>query len=275
MSSKYMFYYNTSIKFFANIFTFKSRFDIILSSNSRRLLHTMEMKWLLTRPIAHRGLWDDTYPENSLGSYQKAIDNNYNIEIDVHLLADGEFAVFHDDDLKRMCGLEIDIASLKAEQLKEYKLLGTEYYIPTLKEVLDLVNGQIGLLIEMKDRKNKNNASEKLVNYLKDYQGNYAIQSFGKEALRYWRENTTDIPLGILSTPPLNFALPRWKNILKPDFHSFNILFLPNIYLRMRQRKGVKLLSWTIKSDRLFYKAKRVGVDNIIFEGIRPNSYRD
>ncbi len=274
MSSKYMFYYNTCTYFFANVFTFKTCFGIILSSIKRRLLHTMDMNWLLTRPIAHRGLWDCTCPENSLGSYQNAIDKNYNIEIDVHLLPDGDFAVFHDDDLKRMCGEDIRIDALKADQLKNYKLMGTQYYIPTLREVLDLVNGQIGLLIEMKDRNNKNSASEKLIDYIKNYSGNYAIQSFGKGALEYWRKNTTEIPLGILSTPPLNFALPFWKKSVNPDFHSFNILFLPNIYLRRRQSKGVKLLSWTIRSKKLFNKAKRVGVDNIIFEGIRPDSYR-
>lgn len=233
----------------------------------------MDMNWLLNRPVAHRGLWDTSCPENSLGSYQNAIDKNFNIEIDVHLLPDGDFAVFHDDDLKRVCGENIKVNTLNRDQLKEHKLKNTEYYIPTLKEVLELVNGQVGLLIEMKDWSNSNGACEKLIEYLKDYKGAYAIQSFGGSALKYWRKHTTDIPIGILSTPPLNLALPFWQKSIKPDFHSYNIKFLPDCFLKRRQKKGIKLFCWTIRTEKLLEKAKKVGADNIIYEIIRPESF--
>lgn len=233
----------------------------------------MDMNWLLTRPIAHRGLWDESCPENSLGSYQNAIDKNFNIEIDVHLLPDGDFAVFHDGDLNRVCGENILVNALNSDQLKDHKLKGTDYYIPTLREVLDLVNGQVGLLIEMKDLSNTKGACQKLIDYLKDYKGNYAIQSFGGASMKYWRKHTTDIPLGILSTFPLNLALPFWQRSIKPDFHAYNIQFLPDCFLKRKQKKGVKLLSWTIRTEKLLEKAKKVGVDNIIYEIIRPESY--
>lgn len=239
----------------------------------------MDMSWLFNTPIAHRGLWDVDNPENSLGAYQKAIDGGYNIEIDVHLLPDGDFAVFHDGNLVRVCGEEIKINALKGNELHEHKLLNkngetTEFYIPTLQEVLDLVNGRVGLLIEMKDFTNSKGACEKLYNYLKNYEGNYAIQSFGGPALAWWRKNTKDIPIGILSFKGANVMLPCWKHSVNPDFHAFDIKGLPDWYVKRRQKKGIMVLSWTIRTQELFEKCMKVGVDNVIFETIRPKEYR-
>lgn len=50
--------------------------------------------WIATKPIAHRGLHSDTVPELSLLSFEKAIENNYAIELDVRALADGTVVVF-------------------------------------------------------------------------------------------------------------------------------------------------------------------------------------
>ena len=43
----------------------------------------MNFQWLFDRPIAHRGLHDEQYPENSMPAYEQAIAHNFNIEIDV------------------------------------------------------------------------------------------------------------------------------------------------------------------------------------------------
>ena len=107
--------------------------------------------WVVERCIAHRGLHNNNFPENSLGAFENAIKNSYPIELDVHLIADGTLAVFHDDTLARVCGKDGYVKNLTKSELKNYKLLGTEYCIPTLDEVLNLVNGQVPLLIEIKN----------------------------------------------------------------------------------------------------------------------------
>ena len=241
----------------------------------------MNMDWLLAKPIAHRGFWgvgdngEDFCAENSLTAYRRAVAKGYNIEIDVHLLPDGNFAVFHDGTLKRVCGVDIAVNKLTADQLKNYKLSGTEDTIPTLQEVLEVVNGQVGLLIEMKDFTNKNGCCEKLYAILKEYSGNYAIQSFnitaGSGALGWWRKNTRDVPIGILSTFPLNVALPGWRNSIQPDFYAYDIKWLPNAYIEgQRKKRGVKLLTWTVRSQEAYDKAvNKVKVDNIIFDTYR------
>ena len=46
--------------------------------------------WLIRRPIAHRGLWNDKIVENSITAYENATRHGYPIEIDVYLTTDGK-----------------------------------------------------------------------------------------------------------------------------------------------------------------------------------------
>ena len=62
--------------------------------------------WLLNTPIAHRGLHDETNPENSMPAFKAAIERGFHIEIDVHLSKDNQLVVFHDANLKRVCGVD-------------------------------------------------------------------------------------------------------------------------------------------------------------------------
>ena len=63
-----------------------------------------DISFLKGRLIAHRGCHDieKNVPENSMLAFDKAVENNYIIELDVHILKDGNIVVFHDDNLKRM-----------------------------------------------------------------------------------------------------------------------------------------------------------------------------
>ena len=239
----------------------------------------MQFNWLLDRPIAHRGFWgegDHGEPfcaENSLTAYQRAIEHNYNIEIDVHLLPDGNFAVFHDGSLKRVCGVDGKVNKLTTAELKNYHLSGTEDTIPTLQEVLDLVNGQVGLLIEMKDYfDSKGVMCAKLYEALKDYKGNYAIQTFNFQVggtLKWWRDHTKDIPLGVLSLKIANCILPSIVKKCAVDFIAYDVNGFPNKFIQKKQTEGIKLLSWTIRSKALHEKAVANKVDNIIFDTYR------
>jgi len=234
----------------------------------------MDYNWLLDKPIAHRGLWDEKYPENSLGAYQQAIEKGFNIEIDVHLLADGDFAVFHDNSTKRMCEQNVKVSTLTAKDLKNYRLKGTDYTIPTLREFLDLVDGKVGVLIEMKDTTEKYGAAEKLCAYLKDYKGDYAIQSFFLPVLKWWRDNTKDVAVGVLGCILNEWQLFSFRKHVKPDFYSYDIRRLPVSFLTKEHKKGVNLLAWTINSDKRLAKCKEQNVDNVIFDHIRIDSYK-
>ena len=53
---------------------------------------------------AHRGLHREGVPENSMAAFRAALDHGYGIELDIHLLKDGNLAVMHDSLLNRTTG---------------------------------------------------------------------------------------------------------------------------------------------------------------------------
>ena len=159
--------------------------------------------FLLSSPIAHRGLWNDTIVENSLLAYQNAVAHGYPIEIDLYSSKDGEIVCFHDDTLSRMTGKDGYVYEKTLSELKELSLQNSTQKIPTLKEVLSLVNGKVPLLIELKDQPDKSYIA-RAVQILKNYKGEFAIQSFNPMYLLKIKKLAPEFIIGILgtNTPP-------------------------------------------------------------------------
>ena len=74
----------------------------------------------------HRGFYDNRkIPENSLLAFKKCLEEKMPIELDLHLLKDGNIVVFHDDNLKRMTGLDKKLKDCTYEDIKDLKLLAS------------------------------------------------------------------------------------------------------------------------------------------------------
>ncbi len=230
--------------------------------------------WLTTRPIAHRGLWNENFPENSLSAYKNAIEKGYPIEIDVHKSLDGVLFVFHDDNLKRLTGEDALLHQKTFQQLKTLRLNNTSEEIPTLKEVLEFVNGRVPLLIEIKNQPDSSVVDD-TVQLLKNYNGQFAVQSFNpfyilkikKLAPQFirgilgciYKEKMGLIKKHVVKNLSLNF-------IIKPDFISYRLTDLP-----LRKKTKLPLLCWTItdKNQEALAKSK---ANNIIFENFIPKN---
>lgn len=234
--------------------------------------------WLVEYPIAHRGLHTDEMPENSLGAFQNAIDNGYPIELDVHLTCDGTVVVFHDDSLARVTNKDGYVKNLTKDTLKDYSLFGTKYTIPTFKEVLDLVDGQVPILIEVKNTGKVGELESALLKILKDYTGEYAIQSFNPYVLEWFKKNAPQIARGQLAgyfkgeklSFIKKFALKRMllnKKISCPDFISYDARNVPNRFVN--KYKNLPLLVWCVRSQDEYLKKVKY-CDNIIFENFEP-----
>ena len=231
--------------------------------------------WLLNKPIAHRGLWGNGIVENTLSAYKNAVDNGYPIEIDLYSSKDGVLFSFHDTFLKRMTGAEGLIYEKTAKELKELNLLDSNEKIPTFDEVLSLVDGKVPLLIELKDQPN-NAYVDKVVERLKDYKGEFAIQSFNPLYIKRVKELAPEFIRGILATKTHSKTLPFIKRqvvknmllnfLIKPDFISYSFEDLP---LKKRKIKKIPLITWTITSKYDYEKIKPF-VKNIIFEHFIP-----
>lgn len=226
--------------------------------------------WVLSKPVAHRGLWNENFPENTLSAYQNAIDNGYPIEMDVQMSTDGRLFCFHDDNVKRMTGVDKDIRTLTAKEI-ENLTVGNEK-VPTFEEFLNLVDGKVPLLIEIKQQINKG-IEEKTLEALKDYKGEYVIQSFDPFVMLKIKKLAPKVIRGQLGCNNNKKGL-KWKVVrnlsfnflVKPDFVHYCVNDLP---IKRNVTNGLPLICWTVRSEEDLQKAKTYA-KNFVFESMRP-----
>lgn len=234
--------------------------------------------WIVERCIAHRGLHNNEFPENSIGAFENAINNGYPIELDVHMISDGTIVVFHDDSLSRITGKDGYVKNLKKEDLNSYNLFGTKYTIPTFEEVLHLVNGNVPIMIEIKNTGKVGELESKLLKILRSYDGEYAIQSFNPFVLEWFKKNAPDIIRGQLAgyfkdekmSFIRKFALKRMllnKKIACPHFISYDARNIPNRFVKKWKR--LPLLVWCVRSQEEYLRVVKY-CDNVIFENFEP-----
>lgn len=240
-----------------------------------------KISWIKETPIAHRGLHTKDIPENSLSAFENALKNNYAIELDVQFTKDKEVVVFHDENLKRMTNDTRNIEDVNYDELKNLRLGNTNEIIPTLEEVLELVDSKVAILIEIKDCKDYIELSEKTYEILKGYEGNYAIQSFNPFILEWYKNNASEVIRGQLSgtftegSESLNsFEKFVLKNMLlnfksKPNYIGYELEGIPKSKLESLRKKGVPIIVWTVKNKEDMEKAYKYS-DNITFENFLP-----
>ncbi len=148
---------------------------------------------------AHRGLHNQTRPENSLAAFRAARDKGYGIELDIHLLRDGTLAVFHDHTLIRMTGQDGKIEDLTAADLKQYHLNRTVETIPTFGEVLSLLDGTVPLIVELKAAGNHAALADAAMKQLSHYHGAFCIESFDPRCLWHLKKRYPSVVRGQLS----------------------------------------------------------------------------
>lgn len=101
--------------------------------------------------IAHRG-FHLFAPENSLGAYKAAIDAGLSIELDIRQTKDGKIVCFHDAYTKRLLNIPGMLSMFNYDDIKSYKILGSDYTVPKFEDVLRLVDGKVELLVEVKSK---------------------------------------------------------------------------------------------------------------------------
>ena len=176
-------------------------FAYLFSILPRRSMRRRMEKYHQTM-FAHRGYHciEKGIPENSMSSFQAAVDHNYGIELDLHLTYDGHLVVFHDNTLDRICHCSGVIETMTLAQLKKCRLSGTTETIPLFEDVLNLVDGKVPLLIELKIPKHSLKICEKTYELLKNYHGDYLVQSFNSLGIWWFRIHAPEILRGQLSS---------------------------------------------------------------------------
>ena len=233
---------------------------------------------------AHRGLHSEGVPENSMAAFRAALEGGYGIELDIHLMKDGNLAVIHDASLKRTAGADVQIEDLTAEDLENYRLEGTNEKIPLFKDVMALYEGKAPMIVELKPMNNNHDIlAEAACKILKDYKGVYCMESFDPRCVRWLRKNRPEIIRGQLTEnfvanddklhPAIRFLLTH--NLMNfgavPDFVAYKFADRKDSFTTTLCRNvwDIQGVSWTIRSQEDFDIAVQEGWLPI-FEGFTP-----
>lgn len=241
----------------------------------------------LGAPIAHRALHDISQgrPENSRAAVVAAIESGYGIEIDLQLTRDDQAVVFHDYQLDRLTGVAGRVRDRNMDQLAGIELRhGGGEAVPSFDAVLDLVRGQVPLLVELKDQDGAMGPGvgpleARVVEALSGYEGPVAVMSFNPHSVAEMARLAPGLPRGLVTGPfdcdkewPVPPAVcDRLRGI--PDFDRIGASFISHQHddldrdrVRELHSAGVPVLCWTIRSAEEETRARRLA-DNITFEG--------
>lgn len=223
--------------------------------------------------FAHRGYHciEQGVPENSMSAFRAAVHKGYGIELDVHLTSDGKLAVFHDDNLKRVCGSSKTIEELTSKELQQYHLFDTKEHIPLFTDVLSFVNGQVPLLIELKIPEHSYEICPVLYETLKNYRGRYLIQSFNTMGIRWFKLHAPDVLRGQLSSDlTAKKQTEKWilrfmvrylltDFLCRPDFISYKLSDLPSFSVSVLRRLcQVPVAVWTLRTEQALEEGIRL-----------------
>jgi len=212
---------------------------------------------------AHRGLHGNGVPENSMTAFRLALEKGYGIELDLHLMADGELAVIHDASLKRTAGADVRIEDLTAQQLQAYRLEGTDEQIPLFSQVLALFGGKAPMIVELKSEGGNHAAlCAAACAILDGYDGPYCLESFDPRCVAWLRKHRPDLIRGQLTENFLRSKTSRIPWVIKfvmtvqllnfttrPDFIAYKFADRKRLSnMICRKIWGLQGVTWTLKS---------------------------
>jgi glycerophosphoryl diester phosphodiesterase len=215
--------------------------------------------------FGHRGA-KGYVTENTIPSIQKALTLSIDgIEIDVHLCKSGELVVFHDFTLDRLTNGSGEISTFTLKELKNLKV-NNEYSIPTLQEVLDIIDASAILNIELKGEHTAKKACEAIHKNIKNSNWkleDFIVSSFQEKELEKVFEIDKTIRLGVLTKASINSAITFANTINAYAIHP-NIALISKNNVQKTQQLGYKVYTWTVNNTEAINRAKRYGVDAII-----------
>ena len=173
--------------------------------------------------IGHRGS-KGYIAENTLESINHAILLGVDgIEIDIFKCLSGELVLSHENDLKRLTGKSGQLEKLTLNDLKKFLVVG-KYKIPTLKDVLTIIETPLFVNIELKGL-NTAQATSKIISDISTSTlwslEHFIVSSFNWDGLELFRSIDKNTPVGVLvsKSMSLNEAIEFGKKINAQAIH--------------------------------------------------------
>ncbi|MBI2571889.1 MAG: glycerophosphodiester phosphodiesterase [Candidatus Schekmanbacteria bacterium] len=240
--------------------------------------------------IAHRG-GAALYPENTLYAFQEAVHCHQaaGIELDLHLTADGEVVVLHDDTVERTTDGHGRVAWMRLAQLRELDagwgwtasdgcsrpFAGKGIRIPTLGEVLDQLSAP--LILELKEGSAQ--LAYRVAALVRQYRAEHRVMiaSFLPQAIRWMRRIAPHLLTGVSWPTAVWLAhlehlrwpgvFPRFlgqnRFLLIPVYYEGTVVYSPRL-LKNMHRRGVPVHLWTVNATDTMSELSDDGVDAIL-----------
>lgn len=236
--------------------------------------------------IAHRGS-SGVAPENTLAAVEKAIEQRANwFEIDIQRTADGELVLMHDRDLRRTTNVEEvfperQLAPLGTFTLAELQKLdagswyGPEFAgepVPTMEQLIDLIDQRIGFLLEVKDPALYPGIEQQIADELRGAGGylgaalagdRLVVQSFDHASMRRMDAIAPEIPVGLLTGARLTTAeltvAAEYAEQINPSFRAVDRPYVDEVHAL-----GMTMSVYTVNTGRDMRAMLDLGVDGII-----------
>lgn len=222
--------------------------------------------------FAHRGgrAWA---PENTMTAFRKSLEAGVDgIELDVQRCATGELVVFHDHTLDRTTN---GVGYVKDCTLDELKRLSAglwyhkdfrEEKVPTLSEVLALVDGQVMLNVEIKNTPvDYPGIDDEVLELLSDYPhpDKIVISSFDNRLTKVMRKKQPEWNYAILMDGIPDDIAGMAAAIGATYWHPNHESILADACDEAKAA-GLKINVWTSNDDRDWARLLKMGVDGII-----------
>ena len=220
--------------------------------------------------IAHRG-YSSVFPENTMAAFEGAMDIGVDyIELDVQLTKDGEVVIFHDDELKRITGMEGKVSDHTYEELRQmdagswfsHSFAGER--IPSLREALELISGsECRVYLELKDIGGIGEGFEESVLDVVKKSGmleRCVFASFRYEYLSHLKELDSGI-VTLYNTMSGKITLPEE---FPSDYYGISIEAVTESTIRAIHEAGKQVFVWTADRPVQMKNVQDMGADGIV-----------
>ena len=208
--------------------------------------------------MGHRGA-AALEPENTLLSIERAMDIGVDaVEIDVHLSKDKELVVIHDATVDRTTNGTGPVSSYTVQEIKRLDA-GKGEAIPTLQEVIDLIDRRVMLVIELKEEGTERSVVDLIIrNNLFD---KACVISFWHRLVKTVKEMDSRIKTGVLLVgSPVDACIATQASA---DALVMKYTFVDREFVKMAHKKGLKVFIWNIDDQDLLKPYVDIGVDAI------------
>lgn len=214
--------------------------------------------------VVHR-LGGDLDIENTLEGQEAALELGAGAaETDIQRTKDGEYIIFHDGTLKRMCGMPDRPCDLTLDEIRSIEMqtvTGEVRKIPTLEEVLDKAKGREVLYLELKGVTADEQMADDVIAMVKEkgMEQDCILISMNYHVIRYIDRSYADIRCGYLYF----FAYGNESRLEADLLMSQSNVINPSKTSAIH-RAGKQLYCWTVNSRRTAKAMIRRRVDGII-----------